>query len=330
MRNAMPNDAINRRNLVQQLTVGLASPWFALAQEAPEKLRIGESELEVTFAGVPFDLPRSDLVQWVRQCARAVAGYFGRFPVARAGLTIISREGRQGVAGGRTWGGGAQGAHTRISVGQHATAEDLRHDWVLTHEFVHYGFPDVADRHHWIEEGIATYVEPIARVAIGTQDPATAWFEMLRDMPKGQPQDGDEGLDNTHSWGRTYWGGAMFCLLADVNIRKSTGNRKGLRDALRAIVAAGGSIEVHWPIERALEVGDKAVGGTPLMSLYEQMAGKPTPVDLNALWRELGVERRGDRAVFDDRAPLAAIRRGIMDLPQPSASRIRMAAPPSS
>ena len=58
---------------------------------------------------------------------------------------------------------------------------------------------------------------------------------MVDGMPQGLPAAGDQGLDNTHIWGRTYRGGAMFCLLADIEIRKQTGNAKGLLDALRAI-----------------------------------------------------------------------------------------------
>ena len=249
-------------------------------------------------------------MNWVNQSATAVARYFGHFPVPRARLAIAVREGRQGVSGGRTW--GDRGAHTRIAVGQRSTLETLKRDWVLTHEFVHYGFPDMPEAHHWIEEGLATYIEPIARVGIGNMDAATAWFEMIRDMPQGQPKDGDQGLDRTHTWGRTYWGGALFCLLADIGIRKNTGNSKGLRDALRGIVAMGGNIEVEWPIERALQAGDKAVGGTALQSLYDQMANAPMPIDLAAIWKELGVERQANAAVFDDAAPLAAIRKAIL------------------
>ncbi len=48
------------------------------------------------------------------------------------------------------------------------------------------------------------------------------------------------------------------------------------------------------------------------MSLYERFRGKAEAVDLAALWKELGVERQGDGAVFDDHAPLAAIRRAIL------------------
>ena len=37
----------------------------------------------------------------------------------------------------------------------------------MTHEMVHLAFPSVAREHHWIEEGITTYVEPIARAETG-------------------------------------------------------------------------------------------------------------------------------------------------------------------
>jgi len=69
---------------------------------------------------------------------------------------------------------------------------------------------------------------------------------------EGLPQAGDQGLDNTGTWGRKYWGGAMFCLLADIEIRKRTNNRRGLQDAMRGVLAAGGSHEQDWPIERIL------------------------------------------------------------------------------
>jgi hypothetical protein len=186
---------------------------------------------------------------------------------------------------------------------------------------VHFSFPSVEDRHHWIEEGIATCVEPIARASVGLMTAERVWGEMLRDMPQGLPQDGDRGLDHTHTWGRTYWGGALFCLLADVEIRKRTGNVKGLQDALRAINVAGGTIEAEWPLERALVTGDKATDGKTLMDLYNQMASEPLAVDLPHLWEQLGV-RLNDRGIaFDDQAPWAAIRSGRSNLNTPGCDR---------
>jgi hypothetical protein len=128
-------------------------------------------------------------------------------------LLIVPVEGQRGVLNGRTMGYGA--ASTKVFVGQLATEEDLKRDWVMTHEMVHLAFPSVAEQHHWIEEGLATYVEPIARVEAGDLEPQSIWHDLVEGLPKGLPQAGDNGLDYTHTWGRTYWGGALFCTLAD-------------------------------------------------------------------------------------------------------------------
>ena len=136
---------------------------------------------------------------------------------------------------------------------------------------------------------------------------------MVRDMPKGLPRAGDEGLDNTDTWGRKYWGGAMFCLFADVEIRKRTGNRLGLQDAMRGVLAAGGSHEVDWPIERILSTADKAVGVDVLTRLHQEWGSKPVAPDLDALWRDLGVKGQGEGLEFDDSAPLAAVRKSITE-----------------
>jgi predicted metalloprotease with PDZ domain len=179
----------------------------------------------------------------------------------------------------------------------------------------HLALPDVPDPHLWLAEGIATYVEPIARVQAGDLTAAKIWGDMVRDMPKGLPEQGDRGLDRTPTWGRTYWGGAMFCLLADVEIRKQTGNKFGLQQALRGIVEAGGDMEQVWPIERIFKVGDQATGTTVLSDLYEKMRAQPYAPDLDALWRELGIVVRGGRVTFDDSAPIAAIRQAITAKP---------------
>ena len=86
-----------------------------------------------------------------------------------------------------------------------------------------------------MEEGLATYIEPVARVQAGELPAKQIWSDMLDGMRKGEPEPGDQGLDRTHTWGRTYWGGALFCFLADVQIRQQTHNKLGLQDALRGI-----------------------------------------------------------------------------------------------
>jgi predicted metalloprotease with PDZ domain len=146
---------------------------------------------------------------------------------------------------------------------------------------------------------------------IGKLTPEKVWGDLVRDIPQGLPGAGDQGLNATHTWGRTYWGGALFCLIADIEIRKRSDNRKGLRDALIAVNQAGGTIEVDWPLERVIEIGDKATGTAALDDLYKQMAFRPVMVDLPDLWNQLGVARSPTAVTFDNGAPLAAIRKSI-------------------
>jgi hypothetical protein len=207
---------------------------------------------------------------------------------------------------------------TRLRIGEHTTAAELAADWMITHELTHMAFPSMPEdqnedqsAQHWIEEGLATYVEPIERVMIGDLTAPKIWRDMVRDMPQGEPQPGDQGLDNTHTWGRTYWGGAMFCLVADVEIHQQTHNRLGLQDALRAIVAAGGTIDHDWTLPQALAVGDRATGTHVLTDLYAQWKDKPVEYDLPALWTQLGILSSQNGVEFSSTAPLAAIREAI-------------------
>lgn len=289
-------------------------PWDAPVAST-QSFRIGSSTIQVDFAPGNLDLPQSAFVDWVRTAAGSVATYYGRFPVPRDRILIVPLPDRAGVLSGTTW-GDVEGvpAFSRMRVGQHTTPAQLAADWMMTHELVHTAFPSQTDAHHWIEEGIAVYVEPIARVQNGQLTPGKIWSDMVRDMPKGDPQPGDQGLDRTPTWGRTYWGGAQFCLLADVTIREQTHNRYGLQDALRAIDGRG-NIAESWPLEKALRIGDAATGTHVLMDIYRRMADAPVPVDLDALWKKLGIVQTPDGIRFDDSAPEAAIRLAITRTP---------------
>jgi hypothetical protein len=291
--------------------IGEHFPYDAFDRLPTTPIEVGGGTLNVAFAPGEIVLPRSALMDWLTTSAKAVSVYFGKFPVASARVLIVPVPG-SGVQAGTTF--GYRGAAIRLIVGSDVTKAELVDDWKTVHEMTHLALPDVEDSHLWLAEGIAVYVEPVARVQAGDLTAEKIWGDMVRDMPKGLPQAGDRGLDHTPTWGRTYWGGAMFCLLADVEIRKETNNAKGLQQALRGILDAGGDHEKDWndwPIKRIFSVGDKATGTTVLADLYKKMRAKPYAPDLDALWRELGVSVQGGRVVFDDNAPLASIRRAI-------------------
>src|SRR5690606_34893620 len=111
---------------------------------------------------------------------------------------------------------GNGGASIVLFVGAEVDDEQLARHWVIAHELFHLGFPTLGRRHLWLAEGLATYQEPNARARAGLLEEEELWGALLEGMPNGLPRATDGGLDGRMRWGRTYWGGALFCLLLDI------------------------------------------------------------------------------------------------------------------
>ena len=272
--------------------------------------------LDVAIAPGNYQATDDSLVDWVAKGARTMARFLGCFPLERVMVLLVPAKGDQ-VRHGETMGDG--GASMVIEVGEKADAAALAEDWVLPHEMAHLAVPSLSRKHHWLEEGIAVYVQPIARARAGDLEPEQVWREFSDGMPRGVPVRSDLGLDDTPSWARTYWGGATFCLVADLEIRKRTGNRLGLEDALRGVLASGGSIARIWRFDRLLDTADASIGTSVFRSIDDEMGRVPWTVDLPRLFRDLGVVKVGDAVSFVEDAPLAAIRRSITEPLSPDA-----------
>ena len=284
-------------------------PYSAFDRLPTQTVAVAGGTIHIGFGPGEFALPRERLIGFVRDAARSVSTYYGRFPARDTRLLILGtdRPGRA-VRSGTAFGYG--GAAIRLVLARSVSADDLERDWILVHEMTHLALPSLPRRQHWLEEGIASYVEPLARAQAGRLGVQSVWAGMLKGMPLGQPEAGDQGLDFTPTWGRAYWGGALFCLLADVAMRERSSGARGLQQALRAILAHA-NMEQESAVLPLLRIGDDAVGVPVLSALYERMKDQPAPVDLAALWQRLGVQLDGDGVAFDDRAPLAALRRSM-------------------
>jgi len=286
-----------------------AAAWLSARADDEQPVIVDQAvpgaQIELQFTPGFSATQRERARQWVADGAQAIAGYFGRFPVPQLELLLQGTDG-SGIDSGATF--GEPSLHMRVRLGRETSAAQFRGDWVLAHEMVHLAVPRVPKPQRWFHEGVATYVEALARARAGILDAATVWQSFMRQMVLGQPQAGDQGLDHTPTWGRVYWGGALFCLLADVRLRQRSDVQRGLQQALQGVLQAGGDYRVAWPLERTLVTADAAVGGTTLADLYREMKDSAVTTDLAALWRNLGVE--GGR--LRDDAPLAAVRRAIL------------------
>jgi hypothetical protein len=268
------------------------------------RLTIGGGALDVVL-DPGLALPKATILRWVRRAGEAVAGYYGRFPVANVLVSVT--PGRGEPVDGVTY--GAREIDVRIAGD--ATAADLDADWVLTHEMFHLGFPNLDKQYLWMMEGLSDYLEPIARARAGQLSAAEVWRGFAEGSPRGEPRRGDRGLDHAGSRNRIYWGGNTYWLLADVRIRERTDDRRSVDDATRAILDAGGDGNVHWDLSAVLATGDRATGTGVLTELHEEFGMKAGRVDLEALWKRLGVVYDRGQVTFDDAAPLAKVRQSI-------------------
>ena len=295
------------RNLVFLFLVLAAMPAWA---ERTLNFRFEQTQFEVSVVDGELAASDAELQAYIQQGAKAVSTYFGHFPLKHVFIHLRAVNGDR-VRFGRS--SPQQGGTIMLLIGHDAHSEAFSNDWTLTHEMTHLAFPATkGDDHEWLGEGMATYVEPIARAQAGLIPEKEVWRQFADYMQRGQPKDNDGGIDEAHGIGRVYWGGALFCLMADVEIRKATHNKKGLQDAFRSIMRQDGTMEWEWGIDIIFETGDKATGTKVLERLYREWKAKPVDVDLDRLWKELGISKDGqDSVVLDDKAPEASIRKAI-------------------
>ena len=286
-----------------------STPEIETLNESQSAFTLGGSRISVEIRDRVLRGKKDMLLEWVIYSAETVSQYYGRFPVDKVHINVQVTGGHS-VRFGQAFGG--ESPFVRVVVGEHVTPEALRKDWIMVHEMVHLAMADVPEANRWWLEGLSTYVESIARAQRGHLSEEFVWNGFYHRMPQGLPQHGDRGLDRTPTWGRTYWGGAIFCMLADIEIRKLTDNRKSLRDALRGVLDAGLSMHTSATVMQVFAAGDRATGVDVLVPLYQKMKADPYPIDLDALWTSLGVALQNDQVVYDDKAPMAHLRKRLL------------------
>ncbi len=249
------------------------------------------------------------LTRWVSDSARAVAEFWRGFPVDRP-LTVLAPVDGSEVPFGRVT--SDAGITVMVLVGRDAESDVLYRDWVLIHEMLHLGSPSMHDTGAWLNEGIATFYEPIVRLRAGWKTRDEVWREWIEWMPNGLRAMGEVGLADAQGGG-VYWGGALFLLLAEIEVRQRTNLELGIEDCLRDIRDAGGTVDSKWTTQRFLDLCDATFGGMTVSNLMINHLGPADPPDLDALWAQLGVSMAADGTIaYDDSAPLAAVRDAIL------------------
>lgn len=259
----------------------------------------------------PLDVSREALRQWVRDSAAAVVRFWGRMPIASPVVTIVPVPGRDRVVFGKLLPAG--GAGIALLVGEHATKESLYEDWILVHELFHMGSPSFVGEGKWLDEGLATYFEPLIRARAGWTNELAVWEEFAEYMPNGLRACEADGLEHVRDYAGVYWGGALIALLADAHVRERSDGQRGLEDGLRALLEAGGHASAVWKLSDAVATVDEALGAPVLATLARDHARRGTPTALESLFQTLGVEETLGGVRLRDDTDGSRVRRAILE-----------------
>lgn len=264
----------------------------------------GDPELTLALPPDPARVAPEQRAAWVSAVAESNRRFWGRSP-AKRGLVVLVPSAQGGVPFGRVLSLG--GAVVTVLVGREATNRELYDDWVLVHELLHLGSPVMRDTGAWLNEGIATFYEPVLRARAGWKSEDEVWREWISQMPRGMPAMTGIGLENAGRGG-IYWGGALFVLMAEIEALQASAGRLGFSDCLRSVLADGGDVTTKWPTVRFLERCDSLLGKPVIAPLAERHIAKGSGMDLDRLWRRLGVALDQGAIRYDDAAELAWLR----------------------
>lgn len=270
----------------------------------------GRARLELAMLGADFSVSAETVANWLRVRAQAVSTFFGGFPAERTLVALVSEPNQGGVRFGKLLPESAPGV--ALLVGSEVTERELSEDWILVHELFHIGVPSFHREGKWFDEGLATYFEPIVRVRAGLLSELELWREFLTHMPKGLPALTREGLAQAHGGHATYWGGALYCLMADLLVRRNSKGQLGVEDGLRHVLASDGNASEVWELSRMLATADSVFEHPVLVPLALRYAKRPGPLDLAQLFADLGVKQENHRIQLRDDAPLAWVRKTLV------------------
>jgi hypothetical protein len=250
---------------------------------------LSDAVLQVGILGEMKHMKDEQLCEWLRRTAEEVRTVRRGFPHPRATVLIYPVPGRKtaDIFGMVLW---STPPSIALMVGQDAEPASFQGDWVAIHEMLHLTHPPFRPPRatRWITEGLATYYTEVARTRAGRLTPEQGWDELLRGFELGKSQASgrttQEMIDENEPPG-IYWVGAFFALRLDVELRRATGNQRGLEHVLELLATRGSTTNM-----KAYSAAVDEVAGRPIFeALLEQQLREPAFAALGGLLEDLGV-----------------------------------------
>jgi hypothetical protein len=293
----------------------------ALGRMKRHPFTMGDGTIDVAVLGGGFD-DDALVLGWVKRWASAVAALLGGFPARRSTVLLVPKAAGASSFGFVVQGGGPLAV---LMMARDIDAERVAGEWTGVHELLHFSLPPILVQDAWLFEGMTTYLATVARARSGLITESFAWWELLDGFERGSRVGTGKTLraesatmHDNHTYWRVYWSGAAIAWAIDVELHKAG---TSLAETIGKLAKSRPDAARSWTGEDVVaELAQMCGSDVPGDIVARHLDAKDFP-DVRTLARSLGVSIAArHRAVFDDRAVDAEIRRAIMRAPTASAS----------
>ena len=253
---------------------------------------------------------------WIKESVLAVASVFGSFPQSQPQVLVIPvGKRRESTLGAQVIRGG--GMAVILVVDENQPLEEFTGDWTATHEFSHMLVPYISSRDRWLSEGLASYYQNVLRARNGRLTETQAWQKLYEGFKRGEngTHGGSLAQATRSGWRstmRVYWSGAALMLMADMQLRETSGGLQSLDTALQSLSACCMDNGKTWRAREMFSQLDALTGTGVFTALYKKYVHEEGFPDMRSTWENLGINTRHDRVSLSEDAPMAGVRSAIM------------------
>lgn len=296
------------------------SGLVAVGRFTESTLELPGGAVRVALIGGIAEEHRAKLLQWVEHALGAVSTGHGELPLPQAQVVLrpVAMRGGRAVGFGQSLRG--QGNAVHIQVDPRASLEQLDADWTAVHEFAHWAHPYLGDDGAWLAEGLASYWQNLLRARSGLLTPLQAWQQLDAGFARGRSAadatlslaELSGAMHERRAYYAVYWSGAAYWLQVDVDLRRRSGGRLDIGEALKRFRACCLLDRRAWEPRAFVARLDALAGTDVFVPRYEEFAARKGFPAVEKLYAELGLVRGAEGNLdFDDKAPDAAVRRAL-------------------
>ena len=259
---------------------------------------------------------KEKLKLWIEETVTSVTSVNGRFPQPQPQVLVVPiGPRREAVVTAHVMRGG--GLSAEFYVDETRPLQEFTSDWTATHEFSHMLVPYISRRDRWLSEGLASYYQNVLRARNGRLTETQAWQKLYEGFKRGEngTHGGSLAQATRNGWRstmRVYWSGAALMLMADMQLRISSGGLQSLDTALQSLSACCMENGKTWRAREVFTQLDTLTGTDVFMTLYKKYVHEEGFPDMRSSWESLGINTRHDRVSLSEDAPMASVRSAIM------------------